>query len=76
MPKHSGNDAPHPFSRKWKWSLHLIPLQKLRPKFKTQASPPIAWITEVGLPTEFKIRKYFDLVVCARDYLRPNLIRS
>jgi phosphoglycolate phosphatase len=61
-----------PFLKEMEMEPHLIPLlKKLRPKFKTAIATNRTDTMDRVL-TEFKIKKYFDLVVCAADVQRPK----
>jgi phosphoglycolate phosphatase len=61
-----------PFLKEMQMEPYLIPLlKKLRPRFKT-AIATNRTDTMGRVLKEFKIEEYFDLVVCARDVLRPK----
>jgi HAD superfamily hydrolase (TIGR01549 family) len=61
-----------PFLKEMEMEPHLIPLlKKLRPKFKTAIATNRTDTMDRVL-TEFKIKKYFDMVVCAGDVPRPK----
>jgi phosphoglycolate phosphatase len=61
-----------PFLKEMQMEPYLIPLlKKLRPRFKT-AIATNRTDTMGRVLKEFKIEEYFDLVVCAKDVLRPK----
>jgi HAD superfamily hydrolase (TIGR01549 family) len=61
-----------PFLKEMEMEPNLIPLlKKLRPEFKTAIATNRTDTMERVL-VEFKIKTYFDLVVCAKDVLHPK----
>jgi HAD superfamily hydrolase (TIGR01549 family) len=61
-----------PFLKEMQMEPYLIPLLiKLRPKFKTAIATNRTDTMDRVL-TAFKIKEYFDLVVCAKDVLHPK----
>ena len=61
-----------PFLKEMEMEPYLIPLlEKLRPKFKTAIATNRTDTMDRVLE-EFKIKKYFDLVICAKDVPRPK----